>query len=182
VREEHRPLPRRQGVPVSIVDGGRKGLMVVVRQLLRPGDVAVVGRPVRVLAQRTRHSFQKDWDLHVDLDEPGRLMNHSCDPNTGVVDNEFGGYDFVALREIRADEELTWDYETTEYESIAVGRCLCGAAACRGRTAGYRYAYEAGRTPDYVAAYLIGQGGAVDYSSDAGVDRTPARPRSRGHR
>jgi hypothetical protein len=30
----------------------------------------------------------------------------------------------VALREIQPDDELTWDYETTEYMSTTVPRCL----------------------------------------------------------
>ncbi|MET9697812.1 SET domain-containing protein-lysine N-methyltransferase [Streptomyces sp. NPDC006529] len=97
------------------------------------------------------HSFQKDWELHVELDEVARSINHSCAPNTGVVDNAQGGYDFVAPTTIRATEEITWDYETTEYESIAVGTCLCASTACRGRTRGFRYRTD---LVAYTAAYL----------------------------
>lgn len=143
----------RAAAPVSVAVHPSKGLMVVAAARIPAGQVAVVGRAVGTVSQRTQHSFQKDWDRHVELDEPARLMNHSCGPNTGVVDNDEDGYDFIALRDIEMGEELTWDYETTEYESIAVDRCLCGSESCRGRTAGYGPANSLSRT-HYVAAYL----------------------------
>ena len=75
----------------------------------------------------------------MEVDEPGILTNHSCDPNTGVRNNELGAYDFVALRDIKQGEEITWDYETTEFISIAVPECHCGSPKCRGRTRGFKY-------------------------------------------
>lgn len=132
-----------------------KGLAVLAIRPLDEGECVVVGRPIGTTADRTQHSLQKTWDTHVDLDAPARYMNHSCAPNTGVVDNEFGGYSFVALRAIAAGEELTWDYETTEYVSISVARCLCGSAGCCGTIRGYRYRYENTGSPvRYLADYL----------------------------
>ncbi len=52
--------------------------------------------------------------------------NHSCDPNLGVR----GEITFVAMREIRADEELTHDWATTDDDDYSV-ECNCGAANCR---------------------------------------------------
>ncbi|WP_158857983.1 SET domain-containing protein-lysine N-methyltransferase [Streptomyces sp. NRRL B-1347] len=111
------------------------------------GDVDASG------GARSRHSFQKDWSLHIELDEAARSINHSCSPNTGVKDNPLGGYDFVALTTIHTGEEITWDYETTEHESIAVLHCLCGSTTRRGRTRGFKYRTD---VPPYVAAYLRG--------------------------
>ncbi|WP_406510427.1 SET domain-containing protein-lysine N-methyltransferase [Streptomyces sp. NBC_00212] len=128
-----------------------KGLGVYADRPFAVGELVVRGRVERAAPHRTRHSFQKDWDLHVELDETARSVNHSCMPNTGVVDNTLGGYDFVALVPIPAGQEITWDYETTEYESIAVEDCLCGSSECRGRTRGFRYRTDPIR---YLAAYL----------------------------
>lgn len=59
------------------------------------------------------------------------FTNHSCDPNTGLrLTNK--GMTVLALRDIVAHEELTYDYSTyldNPFESFA---CHCGAANCRG--------------------------------------------------
>jgi hypothetical protein len=78
-----------------------------------------------------------DWDRHVYFSEPACLINHSCEPNTGVRDNPVGGYDFIALKAIVEGEEITFDYATTEYVSVAVKDCLCGTRRCRGRSGGF---------------------------------------------
>lgn len=54
-------------------------------------------------------------------------INHSCEPNLGIL----GQILFVALRPIRADEELTYDWAMEE-NSPARTRCRCGAPTCRG--------------------------------------------------
>ncbi|PZR74549.1 MAG: hypothetical protein DLM52_09240 [Chthoniobacterales bacterium] len=52
--------------------------------------------------------------------------NHSCDANLGLRGNII----FVALRPIRAGEELTHDWCATDDDSYSV-ECKCGAADCR---------------------------------------------------
>jgi uncharacterized protein len=52
--------------------------------------------------------------------------NHSCDPNLGVR----GEITFVAMREIRAGEELIHDWAMTDDDDYSV-ECNCGASACR---------------------------------------------------
>jgi len=54
------------------------------------------------------------------------FSNHSCDPNIGVA----GQIVFVALRNIRAGEELTHDWATTDDDTYRL-KCNCGAANCR---------------------------------------------------
>src|SRR5579883_1001736 len=103
------------------------------------GETVVVGRRVMILPERTNHSFQFYFDLHIELDEPARLINHSCDPNTGVRNNKFGAYDFVALVDILEGHEITWDYETTEYVSIAIPKCGCESPNCRLKTRGFKF-------------------------------------------
>jgi hypothetical protein len=135
-----------------------KGRGVFAERHFLCGETVVVGRPERRSPCRTIYSLQMDVDLHVDFDEPGRVINHSCEPNTGVRNNEHGGYDFVALRDLLIGEEITFDYETTEYISIAVPRCHCGARACRGQTRGFKYLPQEirDRYGVYIADYLKG--------------------------
>ena len=53
-------------------------------------------------------------------------LNHSCEPNLGLQ----GQIAFVAMRDISADEELTFDYAMTDDESYEM-ECNCGAPDCR---------------------------------------------------
>lgn len=116
-----------------------KGRSVFASRSFRKGETVVVGNRVKILPERTIHSVQMDFDLHIELDEPARLINHSCSPNTGVRNNQFGAYDFVALVDIPAGTEITWDYETTEYISIAIPNCCCGSPECRLKTLGFQF-------------------------------------------
>ena len=52
--------------------------------------------------------------------------NHSCDANLGMR----GEITFVAMRNIRAGEELTHDWATTDDDDYSV-ECKCGAFNCR---------------------------------------------------
>ena len=52
--------------------------------------------------------------------------NHSCEPTIGVQ----GQIVFVALRDLRAGEELTHDWATTDDDSYELA-CRCGTPSCR---------------------------------------------------
>ncbi len=123
-------------VKVKLTDKGRS---VFANRSFSKGETVVTGRRVMLLPDRTNHSFQVEFDMHIELDEPGRLINHSCSPNTGVRNNQFGAYDFIAMVDIPSGCEITWDYETTEYISIAVPECACGSSNCRLKTRGFKF-------------------------------------------
>ena len=65
-----------------------------------------------------------------------RWINHSCDPNCEAIEED--GRVFIhALRDIRAGEELSYDYrlevdEPVTREAEAESRCSCGSSKCRG--------------------------------------------------
>jgi len=54
------------------------------------------------------------------------FSNHSCEPNIGVQ----GQIIFVAMRDIRAGEELTHDWAMTDDDTYRM-ECRCGAPVCR---------------------------------------------------
>jgi hypothetical protein len=64
------------------------------------------------------------------MQPPERHINHSCDPNT-FVRTIAGTRQVIALRDIAAGEEITYDYCINGYGD-AVWQCSCGAARCRG--------------------------------------------------
>lgn len=74
------------------------------------------------------HSYQCSETQYVSEEGIERFMNHSCDPNTWWADDDT----MIARRDIRAGEEITYDYSTTEVAIDFQMECHCGAAICRG--------------------------------------------------
>jgi len=60
-------------------------------------------------------------------------VNHSCDGNSWYENDQL----LVAKRDIKAGEEITYDYALTEADQDWVlPRCLCETKLCRGRVTG----------------------------------------------
>jgi uncharacterized protein len=59
------------------------------------------------------------------------FINHSCDPNCETDELE-GRVWIIALRDIEAGEELTYDYNLYDGEDDDKSPCSCGAKNCRG--------------------------------------------------
>ncbi len=75
------------------------------------------------------------------LGEPHCYMNHSCQPNTFYYTINRVSY-FMAMRDIREDEELTLEYSLCHIGG-QVWECNCGAPNCRGRhRCGFHYMDE----------------------------------------
>jgi uncharacterized protein len=77
--------------------------------------------------------------------------NHSCDANLGMR----GEITFVALRDIRAGEELTHDWCVTDDDDYSV-KCACGSPKCRGTLTGkdWQWPELQERYAGYFSAYL----------------------------
>ncbi len=54
-------------------------------------------------------------------------LNHCCEPDVGFDKD----YNFVAMRDIKAGEELCWDYTYDEKNPDFKMHCSCGAKKCR---------------------------------------------------
>jgi hypothetical protein len=106
------------------------------------GGVVYTAEEVEELAEaypRIGNSAVTIWDgfylgplRPADLPDDAELFNHSCDPNAGVR----GQAILVARRDIRPNDEVTFDYQTTETGGMAVFECRCGAVWCRGQIDG----------------------------------------------
>ena len=70
-----------------------------------------------------------DLDGNVDWN-PARFLNHSCEPNCEAR-FEDGHIWVVAVRDVRAGEELTFNY-SYDLEDYREHPCHCGAASCVG--------------------------------------------------
>lgn len=88
-------------------------------------------------------------------------INHSCDPNSGLIIDETSVI-LVALREVSPGEEITFDYSTTMDEDDWELVCDCGSPICRGTIRDFKklpdeiqrkYA-KLGIVPGYNQSYL----------------------------
>ena len=90
------------------------------------------GRPMNyeetvLLQDRESHTLQIDFDKYILCDPPFLYSNHSCNPNCGLTSN----LELVALKDIKAGDELFWDYSTSMLERHWTMKCICGENNCR---------------------------------------------------
>ena len=87
------------------------------------------------------------------------FSNHSCNANLGLR----GEITFVAMRDIRAGEELTHDWCMTDDGDYSV-ECNCGAANCRHTLTGkdWQRPELQKRYTGYFSAYLAAKIGALN--------------------
>ena len=94
------------------------------------------GKPVK---NRTKMSLQFGPDFHIEpaSNTPFRRLNHSCDANA-----YFCGRNLYAWKAIHPGEEITIDYNCTEFELASSFECNCGSTACIGNIRGYSFLNE----------------------------------------
>ena len=108
---------------------------LVARQDFARGEVIYAIPAEKLFDKPNRFTVQMDRNLHTEV---GKLsaLNHSCDPNV-ILDMEH--MLVIACRAIKAGDELTFFYPSTEWEMDAPFICLCGASSCIHVVAGARF-------------------------------------------
>lgn len=111
------------------------GKGIIANQDIKKGDTVFVikGKLVHWTVNNQKDSLygsvwigmsKHSW---IDPDEPAVFLNHSCEPNCGIK----GRLKVVALKDIRAREEITIDYSITEMDRLWYMKCDCGSKNCR---------------------------------------------------
>lgn len=88
---------------------------------------------------QTSVQIWQDIFLHNSLKTIDDLFNHSCDPTTYLKHPQ---REFRALRDIAVDDEITWNYCTTESDLVKSKQdfiCHCGSPSCLGHIQGFKY-------------------------------------------
>lgn len=116
-----------------IKDAGPKGRGVYTKSLIYKGElIAKFTGWVLLTAQLTDDLFALQIDHDAWLcsygDQLDDCINHSCEPNTGFLTGETALY---ALRDIRPQEEISFDYTTSLSEKGWHLLCACGSHQCR---------------------------------------------------
>lgn len=118
---------------VSIVErtetGGRSAMAnstILKGEIICLNDNAKISKPIN-------YSWQLDKDVHaIGLG----ALDHNCqNPTCGLDDNN----NFVALKDIKKSEYITFNYLTTEYDLNSPFKCKCGEDKCFKNIKGFKY-------------------------------------------
>ena len=122
------------------------------------GDIVMIGVIQEGLNENHSHASQvgeNEYILHAGLISK---VNHSCDSNCGIKVNETGAHNYIARKDIRVNEEITFDYAMRNYIiDYFPKKCMCGSPKCRGRITGWKD-LPAERKKEYkgfMAPYLL---------------------------
>lgn len=156
-----------EGLEVCSVDG--KGLGVFARRDMQAGHrICVCSGYITDIEHVTAMSLQLDEDVFLHgVGEFDDYINHSCDPNC-VVRFEDGSAVLVVLKAIGAGEELTFDYNTSDWDLVEQGEktnldlsftCRCQSKNCVGEIKGFRHLNAAQRAQrkEYLSPFLAGR-------------------------
>ncbi len=69
-------------------------------------------------------------------------LNHSCNPNCYI---DFENLNLIALKDIKKGDELSFNYNTSEYDLIDQGcsfECRCGSENCIKEIKGFKFLSE----------------------------------------
>ncbi len=77
-----------------------------------------------------RHQYSNN------VNAPENFINHSCNPS-GYIN--FQDLTYRTLRPIEREEELTFNYLTTEWDLANKFNCECGSLKCHGEIKGFKY-------------------------------------------
>ena len=139
-------------------ESAEKGEGIFATRSFKIGEIVMVGIIGKVLKENHSHASQigeNEFVFHAGLISK---VNHSCDPNCGIRANETGAHDFVARKDIVANEEITFDYAMRNYGvDYFPKQCLCGSERCRGRITGWKDLPDERKNEyeGFVAPYLL---------------------------
>lgn len=169
------PTAIRPGVAIPVHDRHSKWVGVIrahgAYRLVAVRTIPAGTRLFRIEGERTRratrYSVQIGENDHIDLGRSHtteeildrfywRFMNHSCDPNSRIHDQEV-----VATHDIEPWHDVTFNYNTTEYDMAEPFACHCGHSRCLGTIRGAKHltAGELARLRPLLAPHLANLAG-----------------------
>ncbi len=116
-----------------------KGEGVFATKSFKVGDIVMIGVIEKMLNGNHSHASQigeNEYGLHAGLITK---VNHSCGPNCGISVNATGAHDYVTIKDISVNEEITFDYAMRNYRiDYFPVKCMCGSIKCRGKVTGWQ--------------------------------------------
>ena len=115
-----------------------KGAGVYAKRNFSKNSIVVVGNPIKKAEKNTPWTTQVGVNSFILRGGLSSKVNHSCSPNVGYRDNDNGGMDYVAFRDILCGEEIVTDYAMGNYVIEHMPECLCGSSRCRKQITGWK--------------------------------------------
>ncbi len=143
---------------VEIKKTNQKGFGVYAIESLKSGEIVVNTHIIKYLNNNDSHAVQIAENTFVYFDQLRLTVNHSCSPNCGIQVNSSSGHDLIAMKDIEAGEEITYDYSMENFKiEFFPTQCACQSEACRGRVTGWKDLDEAiqKKYEGFTAPYLL---------------------------
>ena len=137
---------------IAIDDIARDEIVAIkAGHIVTRAEIAEVTAAAGDLALQIEDNFYLAPRNLADVDDMSVFINHSCDPNVGFR----GQVVYVAMRDIRAGEELCHDYAMERSDDYALD-CHCGSPLCRGKVSGadWQLTDLQERYRDYFSLYI----------------------------
>jgi hypothetical protein len=134
---EQETLLNKQETTNIIVDNTTKQKSLCSSKAFKENESITAFTAASTLEEPTYLTIQIDINKHITL-QPDYLqyVNHSCKPNVFFNTTTF---QFTALRDIAAGEELTFFYPSTEWDMAQTFQCHCGNDNCLQMIRGAKY-------------------------------------------
>ncbi len=109
------------------------GRCLSANELIRKGEIICYGNGSKI-NRPIMYSYQIDENIH--LVGPGGLDHNCFNPTCGI---EKETNNFIALRDIKQGEFLTFNYFCTEYDINSPFYCQCNELKCFKQIKGFKY-------------------------------------------
>lgn len=137
-----------------------KGLGVFANKNFDKGEIVIhfkadiVSRPK---ASAEAVNIDDKFSLDTKWLVPEAFINHSCSANTKI---DVISFRYIAIKNIRKNEEITYNYNTTEYDMKKNGssfKCKCNSKNCLGQIMGFKYLTRAQKLKlkPYLTPFLL---------------------------
>jgi len=119
-----------------------KGRSLIANRYFKKGEIVLPLKGIiRKCSESTPDAVQIDDDKFIDSDYRyvEDHINHSCDPSVKI---DFNSMNFVALKDIKKGEEISYNYLTTEYDLVRDGLdfdCNCASKNCLKKIKGFKF-------------------------------------------
>jgi hypothetical protein len=144
-----------------VIDNTPLGKACVATSDIKEGEIICKMNGTSISYKQFCEKFGNDCDdllqieneNYIELMEPYIYFNHSCNPNAGIRNKGI----LFALKDIKKNEEICYDYSSTSDDLCWKMQCKCGEANCRKTIRDFQ------NLPHELKEFYKGKGALMDY-------------------
>ena len=117
-----------------------KGKGVFALRNFAKGEIVIAIHYAKIIPEKIADEMPQRYLDHMSytghgmcavMTNPGRFVNHSCDPNSYFQHVDTHNENVIAIKPIKKGQEITVDYRVDSVDSWEM-KCSCGAKNCSG--------------------------------------------------